>query len=201
MSALNTRLHIRAQHGFTLVELMIAIALASLVVSISIALFGASINQYLDLHKNSVAFGNLANESQRVAKVIRGLTDITQAEANEMTFYAYFAPQDAVVSQVHYYKNASGTALMADVTPLSAPLPDGTPVTANKKTYTIIDNLSSNGGASLFEYLDSGGGTLSQPVTDLNIIKNVKINLAVPEGSSNSSMVLQVNLRNRKTNL
>ena len=194
----------KLQPGFTVVELLIAISLAGILSVAAYGFFSSSISQYVKLSQDSQNLSDLAAQSQRIAKVLRGLTDITTALDNEIKVYAYFSPVDQYVSEVRYYKNAGGTILYADVTPLTANPPIGTLITANKKTYTIIDPFKTISGTNLFTYLDSGGTTLPTPIADQHTIKGVKINLSVPTIDPVANQVttsLQVSLRNRKTNL
>jgi hypothetical protein len=147
----------------------------------------------------------VASQTQRVATVLRGLTDISTATPDELNIYAYFFPSDTYVSQVRYYKAQSNTKLLADVTPMTANPPIGSLLTDQKKTYTVIDNLYTAGAVNTFVYLDSTGAAMDQPITDLHTIKGIRVTLAVPSkapsvnGSFSSSV--QVTLRNRKTNL
>ena len=193
------------QHGFTVIELLMAIVLTGIVTTGVFTFFNTQANQYFKLNTDSQNYSDLAVQSQRIAKVLRGLTDITVANDNDITVYAYFSPRDNTVSQIRYYKNAAATTLYADVTPLTANPPSGTLLTAQKKTYTIIPNFFTVTGSKLFTYLDSTGWTIATPISDLHTIKGVKINLAVPAKNpgpnGNTSMTLQVSLRNRKTNL
>jgi len=55
------------------------------------------------LTRDSLAFSDLATQSQRVGNVVRGLTDISLADNNELTMYAYFAPDERTFRIVHYY--------------------------------------------------------------------------------------------------
>lgn len=194
-----------SSRGFTLVEVLVVLLLVGIVGTTAFTFITTSFNQYLALQQDGMVFGDLAQSSQRLAQVLRGLTDITAANANGMTIYAYFYPNDAYVSLIVYYKNAAGTALYADVTPMTANPPNGTPITANKKTYTIIGSLFVNPAVSTFVYQDSAGTTLALPLSDLHTIKEITVNLAVPVKSptstGNDAMSLLVSLRNRKTNL
>lgn len=118
--------------------------------------------------------------------------------------YSYFSPYDQYVSLIKYYPDNSGTKLLADVTRLTANPPIGTQIAGSLKTFTIIDNFYVPGGTNTFEYLNSAGGTLSLPITDLKTIKGIRINLADRPASTNSQIVkmsVEVGLRNRKTNL
>lgn len=193
------------QSGFTLIEIMVVITLIGIVATFSYTVFNSSISDYLTLQKNSLLFGDLSNGSQRIAMVTRGLTDITAANDNDMTLYGYFAPNDTYVSLIKYYLNPTKTTLFADVTPMTANPPTGTPITANKKTYVIIGNFFAKPGVNTFVYLDSVGQTLSTPIADLHTIKGLQINLGVPITSPTAdgsrTISVQVSLRNRKTNL
>jgi prepilin-type N-terminal cleavage/methylation domain-containing protein len=192
------------KQGFTIVELVVVMALVGVISTAAFTFFTTSVNQYLALQQDGIVFGDLAMQSQRLAQVLRGLTDISAATANDMTIYAYFYPNDANASLVHYYKNGAGTALYADVTPMTANPPIGTPITAQKKTYTVIGTLYP-GSATTFVYLDSYGTTLTLPIADLHTIKEIQVNLAVPvkspSANGNDAISLLVSLRNRKTNL
>lgn len=191
--------------GFTITELTVVIVLVGIVTIVLYTIFNTSFLNYLGLEKDSSQFNSIAQQSQRVATVVRGLTDITSAGNNDMEFYAYFSPNDSYVSKIHYYLSGPNPSLVADVTPMTANPPTGTLLTANKRSYTIIDKFKNQPTTPLFEYLDSVGTTLSQPIGDLHTIKGVRINLTQDLGNSrfgdvyNSS--LTVSLRNRKTNL
>lgn len=191
-----------AQRGFTIVELTVVILLVGIISTFAFTFFNTSTNQYLALQQDADSFNGLASHYQRLANVLRGLTDITAASANEITLYAYFSPNDAYVSLIRYYIYQN--KMLADVTPLTSNPPNGTLITSSQKTYTIINNFYSTPGVDTFVYLDSSGSTLALPISDLHTIKGLTVNLAVPSKSpSNTSqaLTLQVSLRNRKTNL
>lgn len=193
------------QRGFTLVETVVVLTLISIVSTIIFTFYTTSINQYFALQQDGMVFSDLAQQSQRVAMVLRGATDISAASADEMTLYAYFAPTDAYVSLVRYYLADSNTKLLADVTPLTANPPNGTLLTAQKKTYTIIDSYYKATGVPLFTYLDSAGAAYTLPIADLHTIKGIKVILVSPVKSptvtGTDTFEVQVSLRNRKTNL
>jgi hypothetical protein len=183
----------------------VVMAIALIVSLTAYTIFSTLLNQYFGLQRDSSEFTNLASQSQRVATVLRGLTDIVSASNNDITVYAYFAPDDTYVSQVHYYLNAGSTTLYADVTPMTANPPIGTLITSQKKTHIIIDDYHVLPGLNLFNYLDGSGSTLSLPLSDENSVKSIQVNLAVPADhptpNGNQQISLQVFLRNRKTNL
>jgi prepilin-type N-terminal cleavage/methylation domain-containing protein len=196
---------LKNQKGFTIIEIIVVLVVVGIVGLAAFGFFNNAFSEYLSLQQDSVRFGDLAMQSQRITNVLRGLMDITQADNDELTIYAYFAPNDTYTSLVRYYKNTAKTELLADVTPMTANPPDGTPITASKKTYTIIGDFYETPSVKTFEYLDSAGDTIALPITDLHTVKGVKINLAVPTKSPlvNGSSIIssQVALRNRKTNL
>ena len=191
--------------GFSITELVIGLSVIGILVVIVYPFFNTTLKQFFVLEQEGLTFGQLSMQSQRIAKVLRGAIDVTQAINTEVTVYAYFAPNDTYVSLIHYYKNAGGTKLLADITPMTANPPTGTLLTAQKRTATIIDNFYSSPSVNTFEYLDAGGTTLAMPITDLHTIKGARVNLAVPitlpSQSGNDTITIEVSLRNRKTNL
>ena len=191
------------QAGFTLAELMIVIILAGMFSVAIFTFFKSSLFGYLDMQKTASNFTDLAAQSQRIAQVVRGSTNITDAQDYSAEMYAYFYPTDTYVSLIRYYLSTDNTKLMADVTPMTSNPPVGTQMTANKKTYTIIGTFKRQTGVKLFEYLSSSGATLAQPISDLHAVKGVRINLASQSASPSGDQVMtvDVNLRNKKTNL
>ncbi len=192
----------RDRRGFSLVELLVVITL----VGIIFATFGSFFTNYLILYskyqEDSMNFGEMAQQSQRIGQVLRGLTDIVAESNNDLTVYAYFAPSDAYVSEVRYYLDGTGKKLMADVTPMSANPPNGALLTAKKKTYTIISNYYQAPGINLFNYYDANGALMTLPIADEHSILQIQVNLAEPAShNSTQSLNVMVSLRNRKTNL
>jgi prepilin-type N-terminal cleavage/methylation domain-containing protein len=191
--------------GFTLLELLVVLAVLGIVVATSLGFFTNSINQYLNLQREGMEFGDLLLQSQRITNVLRGLTDITEATSDNLKVYAYFSPNDTYVSSIRYYKNADKTTLLADVTPMTANPPIGTPIASQLKTYAVIENFFNDTNVKTFEYLDSGSSSLSLPIADLHTIKGIRVTLSVPTyapvANKSTSISTQVSLRNRKTNL
>lgn len=185
--------------------MLITIGLVGIVTSMAAPIFVQAFKNYFSLNYESEQFTSIAGQSQRLAQVIRGLTDINSADGNDLDIYAYFYPDDTYVSDVKYYLSSDQKTLYADVTPMTADPPLGTPITSAKKTYKIIDNFQKVSGTNLFDYLDENNNKISLPINDLSTIKSVTVNLIVPDqqgsnpGQQTSS--LTVNLRNRKTNL
>lgn len=194
-----------AQSGFTLAELAIVMSLIG-IVALGIYTFTiSSSTNYLKLHSEGIRFSELSEKSQRVTKVIRGAGDITEAEHNSVTMYAYFSPADQYYSIVRYYLNVNKTQLLADVTPLTSNPPIGTPITSKKQTFVVMDDFYDDPALNTFEYLDSAGTAYSLPIGDLHTIKGMRVNLSTANNNSpndtKTAMSIQVSLRNRKTNL
>jgi hypothetical protein len=177
------------------------------VVAVMFITFGTFFTNYLTLYtkyqSDASNFTDLAEQSQRIADVLRGATDIVSESANDLTVYAYFSPADTYVSLTHYYLNPSGTAILVDVTPMTANPPIGTPVTNSTKTYTIVSNYYKAPGSSLFNYYDASNTQMSLPIADEHSIMDIQVNLAAPasHSASGQSLNIMVSLRNRKTNL
>lgn len=186
-----------------MVELLVVISLVGIVFITFSSFFDNYLVLYSKYQSDASNFTELANQSQRIADVLRGLTDITAESNNSLTAYAYFSPVDTYVSQVHYYLNATNTAVMVDVTPMTANPPIGTLITANEKTYKIISNYYQASGVNLFNYYDASDTLLSLPITDEHSILSIQVNLAEPGSHTKNGQTLSitVSLRNRKTNL
>jgi prepilin-type N-terminal cleavage/methylation domain-containing protein len=192
----------RLQDGFTLVELMVVMTLVGIISTTFYVFFNDSLSQYLALQKDGSEFTDIAQQSQRVGNVLRGLTDIISETNTDITCYAYFSPNDNYVSKIHYYLNGPQTQLLADVTPMSANPPIGVELTAQAKTFSIIRDFYKSPSVNLFTYLDDAGSPMSLPVNDEHAIKGIQVGLAVQGShSSNQAISIQVTLRNRKTNL
>ncbi len=190
--------------GFTTVELMITIILIGMLSTMFIVAFKSSIFNLLNLQTDATASLTLNSQVNRISTVLRGVTDISSADSNDLVLYSYFYPSDQYVSLLHYYTATSGGVLQvkADLTPMTANPPIGTPIVAQKRTFVIIDNYYQPSGTPLFQYLDIGGSTIATPVNDLKMIKSVRVQLAARgSNGSNQKMTLEVSLRNRKTNL
>lgn len=192
-----------SQHGFTLVELLVVISLSAIIMITFASFFNNYLILYSQYQKDATNFSEMANQSTRIADVLRGLTDITSVGSNSLTAYAYFSPVDAYVSQVTYYLSTNGKQVLVDVTPMTANPPNGTLLTANKKTYTIISNFYQPVGGSLFTYYDASGTVMTLPISDEHSIMSIQVNLAEPvsHSSTGQSLNVSVSLRNRKTNL
>jgi prepilin-type N-terminal cleavage/methylation domain-containing protein len=189
-----------SQSGFTIIELLVAMTLAVLIGITFFTFFKTSMVQYLNLQQDGSTATTLAAQEARLTTVLRSVTGILSASNNDLVVYAYFYPSDTYVSQLHYY--ISNGQLLVDLSRMTSNPPIGTVIAGSSKTYTIIPNLYQGGSAPLFVYIDSSNTNLSSPVTDLNAIKQIQVNLAgTLAAGGNQAMSVQVDLRNRKTNL
>ena len=190
--------------GFTLVEIVITIALIGIFSVIFLVMFKTTLFSYLDLQKQATSFSQLSAQADRIGNVIRGATSVQSAGDNDLTVYAYFYPSDAYVSQVRYYVITSNgqKQLKADLTPMTANPPLGTLNVSRKRTLTLIDNLYQPASGKLFSYTNATNTVLATPVSDLATVKTVNINLSTNiDNTVAQSMQLQVFLRNKKNNL
>jgi type II secretory pathway pseudopilin PulG len=190
------------EHGFTLVESVIVMALAIIIGASFYTFFRANLFQYLHLQADASNFTQVEAQTQRISSVVRGMTGLISASSNDLQMYAYFYPQDSYVSQTHYYLNTNHTQLLADVTAMTANPPIGTPISSSLKTYVIIDNFKESSGTNLFNYYDASNTLLASPIADLTTPKAIQINLAVVSSTGNNQILtMQVTLRNRKTSV
>ena len=191
------------QGGFTIVELLVVMGLAGIMFVSFATFFTSYLNLYSSYQKDATNFSELAQQSQRISSVIRGLTDIISEAPNDISAYAYFSPSDTYTSVVHYYLNPAKTSLMVDVTHMTANPPNGTIISASKKTYMVITNFYQPSGGSLFTYYDITGTLLTPPVANQHTINSIGINLAEAgsQTKNGQQLNLSVSLRNRKTNL
>ena len=192
-----------SQQGFTLVELLISMTVLVMMSLVFLVFFKSALFDYLDLQTDATNLTQLSTEEMRLGNVIRGLTVINSASANNLSVYAYFNPNDTYVSLVDYYLQTSGksTDLIASVTPMTANPPIGTPITSETQTYTIMNDFYEPSGGSLFTYFDDTFSPITLPINNLEEVKAIQINLATPlTNGGNQAINVQVTLRNRETN-
>ncbi|HUC20240.1 MAG TPA: hypothetical protein VMR98_01965, partial [Candidatus Polarisedimenticolaceae bacterium] len=137
----------------------------------------------------------------RVSRVVRGTTDVLDAQNNSLTVYAYFSPNDAVVKKVRYF--VSGTTLKVGVTPPSGTAPNYTYDAANETLISLADNLAM-GSTPVFTYYDSAGTALPGGFS-LAQIRQIGVNVIMNPNSNRLKVPVSdqtiVTLRNKKTNL
>lgn len=189
--------------GFTLVELLVVISLSAIAVASLSSFFLNYIVSFSHYQTDAGNYTQLSTQAIRVSQVLRGITDIVSATSNDIVLYAYFSPNDSYVSQVHYYISNNGKSLSAEVTPLSANPPNGTLLTAQKRTSVIISNYYQAPSTNLFNYYDASGSQISAPVSDEHSVDQIQVNLTTKAtyNSSGQPLSITVGLRNRKTAL
>ncbi|MDB5185000.1 MAG: hypothetical protein JWN38_808 [Candidatus Saccharibacteria bacterium] len=200
MSVPNSR---PAQAGFTLIELLIAMTVMAVVFLTFGIFFNNYLRSYADYQKDGSNFTQVSMQSERIANVMRGLTAITSAAGDDLVGYAYFSPGDTYTSLTHYYYDSTAKSIKVEVTPMTANYPTGTPITAQKQSYTIVDNYTKKTGSNLFDYFDSGGNAITLPISDLDTIVDIQVNLvaATSQTAAGQTLNVKVSLRNRKINL
>ena len=192
---------IRRQGGFTLLEIMIAL---TIVVMLSVLLGKVTVDgfthyQYLQYQANGSA--DLSNILIRVSKVIRGATSVDTAQANTLTVYGFFVPQDVTADKIRYF--VSGTSLKVGVIRPTGTAPNYTYPAANE-VVTTISNNSTTSPLPIFTYYDEAGNQLAVGFSAAQV-KQVGIYLSTNPSPHylhiNLSTGTRVTLRNAKTNL
>lgn len=195
----------RNEQGFTLNELLVVILVSSILIITLFSFTSSTVNSFMRLQAEGLANSKLAEGSFRVARVLRGANHIETANEDTITAYAYFSPQDAYTSKIRYYLNGTQDKLMAEVIPMTADYPTGSLIVAQTKNVVIIEGFYKRSGYPTFVYYNSSYSAIASPVTDLQAIKNMTVNLYAKLYQSNNqvftSSSVSVNLRNRKTNL
>ena len=195
------------QTGFTITELVMVTVVAGILVTAIVGFFNGNINQYFKLQADGLAYSEITQNSQRLARVVRGLKYIEVAEPDKIVGYSYFAPSEQYTSKITYELINANTRMQATVIPMTADYPLGSLQTTNTRQVNVIKKFYKKTGVNTFEYLDASGNTMPFPIdsNNINSIKSVRIKLNVKSyGSASDSVIsneLVVNLRNRKTNL
>ncbi len=201
---------VQKQKGFSLIELMIAISIFSMLIFIVIAvfetvLFGSN-QQFLALDNVDNArlvMSRFVNEIRNASVGVDGSYQLNTAGDNQIIFYSK-SSYTGLVNRINYY--LSGTTLYRGIT-----APSGNPQTYNlaQESKTLIQKDVVNQASPIFTYYDGNydGNTrpLSQPV-NVTLVKFIKINLTVlnqvqSHSQSNFSISAGANIRNLKTNL
>ncbi len=192
---------LRRNEGYTLLELIFVIGITGMMTLALVSFVVTTSRGYQYLDHQSRAAVDLSNTLNRVSKVIRGTTDVIDAQANTLTIYGYFSPNDAVVKKIRYFK--SGNKLMVGVIPPTGAGPNYTYNQSDEEVSVLQDNLSM-GSSSIFTYYDASGTQLTGTFATTQI-KQIGLNMAInPKPTilekpiSNQTIVT---LRNKKVNL
>ncbi len=189
------------QRGYSLLELIIVISLMSVVAIPLIMFTSRGIASYEFMQLQSDTSTDLSILSQRMGKVIRGTTNVIDAQNNSLTIYGYFSPQDTIVKKIRYFIN--GTHLNIGVTPPTGTAPNYTYNVADEVVTTTRVDLAM-GGQSMFTYYDDTGTILPNGFA-VSQIKAIGLYVAANPDTTRLSVPIslstRVTLRNFKTNL
>lgn len=193
------------QKGFTLPEMILVISMSSLLLVTLFIFSSTTVRNYMRMQAEGLANSKAAEGAFRISRVLRSANFVEEATDDRFTAYTYFAPQDRYTSKITYYLDNSKTKLLADVTAMTADYPGGILIADSKKTVVIIDKFLKRDGLPTFKYATANHTPITTPVTDLQAIKNISVNIYARLYENNNtkfvSSSVSVNLRNRKTNL
>jgi len=182
----------------TLTELLIAMGIFPLIMIGVSQLFLKSWQNYnfvANTNTASVAANkgasDIVNVLRRVKEADNGSFPITSATSADLKVYSDI-DKDGVTEKVHYY--LSGTNLMVGISnpsgfPLTYPAGDST-------SKIIINNVVNTGAQPLFYYYDGDNNLISSPVGAVNIVRMVKISLAIYRKEGNLNIESYASLRN-----
>lgn len=196
----------RSNQGFTIVELLVVTILIAVTIVLTSFLISDSFTKFMRLQVEGIEFGRVSMNTQRVAQVIRGATELVSADGTDLRLNSYFSPNDNVQSQIHYYtvKNPDNKfyTLKAEVTPYDVNPPIGTLQTNNTREYTITERYLAN-PIPLFRYFSATDTEYTTvPLTNPSTVKAIQVTIIDPSMSNQTSTsTIKVTMRNKKTNL
>lgn len=172
----------RRQAGFTLIELMVALAISSLVLASIVGVYAAVSRSY-----------TTQNVAADVQQVVRATVDYMA----EDIMMVGINPND--IANVGFQEASSGRVRFTADRDMDGDTDDAfedityeiggnqLQQTDHLGTQILLANLDE--GQSAFVYLDEDGDTLGDPVADLTDIRSVVITLTVSEPAGRSKMV------------
>ena len=189
------------QTGFSLVELLVVMTLTTAVAVPLVVFSYKGLTSYEILQAQSNTSVELNTLTARIGKVARGTTGVLDAQANSLTIYGYFSPQDTVVKKIRYF--IVGTNLKIGVTPPTGAAPNYTYDSANEVVTTSRIDLQM-GSNALFTYYDDSGNQLPNGFAT-GQIKMIGLYVAANPRTKQLTVPIavttRVTLRNFKTNL
>ncbi len=192
----------KTSDGFTIAEMVIVISLVALVSIIFANFFSDNFKSYLQLQQTTVTINTLNSSSQRIARVIRGMTTITDASDYTLSGFAYFTPRDDTLSKVRYYFDTPSNSIKVGVTPASGSAPNYNYNIADEVVTTVAEGVVDT--KPIFQYRDSSGNNAEFTTETYKDIKSINIDLMstpIPGKNVPLEISTSVTLRNRKTNL
>jgi len=199
MSCRNT---VSKTEGFTIVELMVSISLIGSIIVVFSIFFTSNYQGYLNLQLGTMRLADTSNGLQRTARVLRGVTTITDAQSKSLTGFAYFTPRDETLSKVRYFYDAGQRKLRVGVIPATGSAPNYTYNEADEQLTTIAENI--NDSQPIFSYLNASGDPATFTSSNYKDIYGISISLAsdtVNNVADATVLKTSVSLRNRKINL
>lgn len=193
--------------GFTLVELMVVIAISSILIAGMVRFMATALPQYRSTFLQSLADETARIQLKRMSHEIRsaqqsatGAFPIVEASPQRFIFYANV--DGTSIDRIRY--ELIGTTLVRGVTK-----PTGSPATYNtaQETVATIATSVQNGSNAVFSYYGSNYPTDTTQVAGTNIanITYISFSLTIDADTAQDppAVVLQsqVQLRNVKTNL
>lgn len=185
--------------GFTLMEILIALAVGSIILIVVAQLL---VNGFL---YNLIGFNSFNTQADaiavlnRVAKEIRQGPAVVTANPQSITILEYLTVTDTAPYQVRFYLSGSDF-----IRGQIAPTGTGPSYTYNPATETFktLATDIKNGGNPIFTYYDQDGVLLSSPIVTGNVTL-VKISLSFGETALRTAFTAttQAQLRFKKTNL
>lgn len=190
------------QSGFSMVELLISTLLVGIMSGVIFIFFSSAFENFFKIQQSSIVTNDKIQVIYRMAQVIRSGTTITEASSSALTIYAYFSPQDSVLSQVRYSYSSTAKTVTVERIKAVGSAPNYTYPAANKETRVLLRETSLSG--DLFSYRDANGTAGTFSIDTFKDIKTVIVDLNTARDfktSDASQLKTSVEIRNRKTNL
>ena len=193
---------VKSQQGFSMVELLISTLVIGLMSGTFFIFFSTAFDDFFRIQQSSIITNDKTVVLYRMAQVIRSGTTIGEASPSSLTIYAYFSPQDSVLSQVRYVYNSSDKTIKVERIKATGTAPNYLYPAANKESRILLNQTQLTG--DLFSYKDANGTNGPFTTDTFKDIKTISIDLNTAKNfktSDASQMKTTVELRNRKTNL
>ncbi|HEX7456489.1 MAG TPA: prepilin-type N-terminal cleavage/methylation domain-containing protein [Candidatus Nanoarchaeia archaeon] len=190
---------IKYKKGFSLIELLIAVAISAIIVIVVIAVINLVLTRSKGGFESFEAQKEAVGIMNRIAKETRQAAEVVDAQAQSFTFREYLDVADIAPYQIRFFLD--GETLKRGQIPPSGAGPTYTYNPADE-TIKILSLDVINGADSIFTYYDQDGNELSAPVT-LAAVTMVEINLTFQQLSNSNPLRVstKAQLRFNKNNL
>lgn len=196
----------RDSNGFTLIEILVAIGISSIILVALVRFMGVSIPAYRSLFLQNGANDTARVQLKRIAHQLRearlsdtGAYPVVEATPRKLVFYAD-VDGDIATERVRY--ELVGTDLVRGVTD-----PSGDPLTydVSQEVVSTVARSIQNGSSAVFTYYGGNYPSDAAPVADISAITYISFSLSIDADTVNNPPPIiiqsQVQLRNLKTNL